>query len=164
MGKLPRAEDRVAGRHACRGAHPSCGLLVCLVRAIGRLRVVRRLAIASLSLAWLCANGLMWDAMQMAAWGKMFAGYTETMSVTQALRETFDPAKPCEMCRGIALAKDATQKQSPAPEQQSAAKFVLALQAVDAPVFGPARETWTSLRAPRLAERSDPVPLPPPRA
>ena len=58
-------------------------------------------------LAWLCANGALLDLVQVFAWSRMFAGYTQTMTVGAALRETFDPAKPCELCLGVADAKDA---------------------------------------------------------
>lgn len=124
----------------------------------------RKLAIVSLAFAWLCANGVLWDAMQVVAWGKMLAGYTETMPLGDALRATFDPAKPCEMCVGIAKAKDATQKQAPAPEPGSAAKFHLAMHVVESPVFAPAPAAWPVARTTMLRERTDPVPLPPPRA
>lgn len=114
-------------------------------------------------LAWLCANGALWDAMQMAAWGKMFAGYSGTMSLTQALRETFDPAKPCEMCLGIAKAKTDTAKQLPSSEQAAAAKFVLILHKADALVFTSVTNEWNATAVAAMTERTDPVPLPPPR-
>ena len=113
-------------------------------------------------IAWLCANGALWDAMQVAAWGKMFASYSESMSITQALRETFDGSKPCEMCVGIAKAKDATTKQMPATER-GASKFVLAIHSVDAPIFTNELGDWPNNPLAGLRERTDPVPLPPPR-
>jgi hypothetical protein len=68
--------------------------------------VRRVVAIFSLVIAWLCANGAVWDAMQIAAWGRMFAGYSETMGFSQALRETLDPAKPSENCGGNSKARN----------------------------------------------------------
>ena len=115
-------------------------------------------------IAWLCANGALWDAMQVAAWSKMFAGYAETMPVSDALRETFDASKPCEMCRGIAKAKNDTEKQLPLIEQSAAAKFVLVIQPVDAPVFANDRGDWRIVSLGGPCERTDPVPVPPPRA
>ena len=125
--------------------------------------VSRALATLSLAFAWLCANGAVWDAMQVAAWGKMFADYSERMTVRQALRETFDPAKPCELCVGIAKAKESSATQSPASEQSAAAKFVLAIHLADAPVFANDPGDWMGGPAPAGLERTDPVPLPPPR-
>ena len=115
-------------------------------------------------LAWLCANGALWDAMQVAAWGKMLAGYSETMPLTQALRETFDASKPCEMCVGIAKAKNATDKTMPVAEERTAAKFVLAIDSVAPPVFMNDPGKWTTSVQPALPNRTDPVPVPPPRA
>src|SRR5687768_1456684 len=47
-----------------------------------------RFAQLSLLLAWVCANGAIWDAVQVFAWSKMFVGYASTMTVPAALRET----------------------------------------------------------------------------
>ena len=123
----------------------------------------RRIAILSLLFAWLCANGILLDAMQLVAWGKMFAGYSQSMSVGQALKETFDPAKPCEMCSRIAKVKDEVKEKMPLPEQQHGGKFVLAIHTVDSPVFRNDPGEWMNSPATRLTERTDPVPLPPPR-
>lgn len=123
----------------------------------------QRFATAALVIAWLCANGAVWDALQLAAWGKMFANYSATMSVTQALKETFDPAKPCDMCVGIVKAKGETKENLPATEQQQTAKFVLAIHTVDSPVFANDMGDWLPAPSMRLAERTDPVPLQPPR-
>lgn len=114
-------------------------------------------------LAWLCANGALWDVMQVAAWGKMFANYSESMSVSAALRETFDLSKPCEMCSGIAKAREATEQNLPQAEARADAKIVLAMHAVDAPVFGNVPENWCGALSLVPAGRTDPVPVPPPR-
>jgi hypothetical protein len=114
-------------------------------------------------LAWLCANGVIWEAMQVAAWGKMFAGYSESMSFSQALRETLDPAKPCDMCVGIAKAKSEAEKKLPSPEQQTAAKFVLIAHAVAQPIFRNERGDWINAPGRRAPSREDSVRLRPPR-
>jgi hypothetical protein len=125
--------------------------------------VVRRIAIASLVFAWLCANGALWDALQMAAWSRMFAGYVQSMPITRALSETFDAAKPCEMCIGIAKARDVTEKQVPRAEPAATAKFVLVIPTADAPVFANDPGEWPTSPPCRITQRTDPVPLPPPR-
>ena len=124
----------------------------------------QRIATGALILAWLCANGAVWDTMQVAAWSKMFAGYSETMSIAQALRETFDASKRCDMCVGIAKAKDATEKQQPATAQSAAPKFVLAFHTVSKPVFANDPGAWTTVTVATVRGRTDPVPVPPPRA
>ena len=47
-------------------------------------RVQRRFAITSLIFAWICANGAVWDAVQVFAWARMFAGYAHTLPVRAA--------------------------------------------------------------------------------
>lgn len=124
----------------------------------------RLLAVSFLVLGWLCANGALWDVMQVAAWGRMFAGYSATMPLGEALRATLDPAKPCEMCVGIAKAKDETAKRALPNEQTAAAKFVLALPTGEAPVFQDVNVEWGRAIARVCPQRSDPVRLRPPRA
>ena len=50
----------------------------------------RAISILSLSLAWLCANGALWDAVQVFARGKMVHEYSRFMTVAQAIEITFD--------------------------------------------------------------------------
>jgi len=129
------------------------------------LAIVRRiLATAALVFAWLCANGALLDALQVVAWGRMFAGYTETMTVSAALRETFNPAKPCALCRRVAKAKEAAHQQLPAAGDQSAPKFVLALHTPAAPVFANDPGEWIERPSMKVCQRTEPVPVPPPRA
>lgn len=123
----------------------------------------RRIATFAIALAWLLANGGAWDVLQVAAWGKMFAGYAETMPLAAALSATLDPTRPCELCVGIAEAKDEANETAPASEQQRSAKFVSVIQEVDGPLFLEVSETWLATPTMKLAERTDPVPVPPPR-
>lgn len=124
----------------------------------------QRIATAALVLAWLCANGAVWDALQLAAWGKMFASYSALMPVNQALTETFDPAKPCEMCVGIAKARGESRQKQSAIEQQVSPKFLLVMEATPSPIFANEPGEWPRVSGRRLIVRTDPVPLPPPRA
>lgn len=117
----------------------------------------------ALVVAWLCANGALWDAMQLMAWGKMFVGYSESMTVSAALQETLDPAKPCEMCKGIAKARSATENEVPPTDHAGAPKFVLVIHTVEAPFFSNSTRDWFAAARPFGTERTDPVPLPPPR-
>ena len=125
----------------------------------------KKLAITCLLLAWICANGALLDVVQVFAWGKMFSGYAQTMSVTAALKETFDPAKPCEMCIGVSTAKeDFEQKKLPAAVEQNGTKLVLAFHLPTAFVWVSAPEAWPRALAVAAPSRSDQVPVPPPRA
>lgn len=124
----------------------------------------RKSAIFSLLFAWLCANGALLDGVQVFAWVKMFAGYTQTMSVPAALRETFDPTKPCEMCVGVASAKDTTRKQLPSSVERSAEKITLALQPTPVLVIAPHAPAWPEVLPVAAVTRCESVPVPPPRA
>jgi hypothetical protein len=132
-----------------------------LPRKVGAVR--RLVATLSLVCAWLCANGAIWDLSQLAAWARMFAGYSQTMTFSAALKETLDPSKPCEMCVGIAKAKQDSENRLPSSEAQAGAKFVLISHVVDEPVFTNDLGSWaeTSVLAP--CGRVEAVPLRPPR-
>lgn len=124
----------------------------------------RRIASFSLLFAWVCANGAIWDAVQVFAWSKMFAGYSQTMSVPAALRATFDPEKPCEMCVGVATAKETAKQQLPPSVEQSAEKLLLAIHSSSAIVFENSPTSWPAIPARVAPVRSESVPVPPPRA
>lgn len=121
------------------------------------------LASVCLLLAWLCANGALLDGVQVVAWARMFAGYSQSMGVSAALRATFDPARPCELCLGVAAARETAQQQAPAALERSAEKIVLALHTAPPVVFA-ARETgWPRTLDATPPLRVDAVPVPPPR-
>lgn len=127
-------------------------------------RVRKNLSIAGLVFAWLCANGALLDVVQVVAWTKMFAGYSETMPLGAALSATFDPAKPCELCVGVAQAKDVAQKQLPPLPEQAASKLVLACEFPSALLFPARTERWPATLAGAAPSRCETVPVPPPRA
>lgn len=125
-----------------------------------------RKTFASLALffAWICANGAIWDAAQVLVWGKMFSDNTRTMSVGAALAATFDPAKACELCAGVADAKETAKQQLPAAVERAADKMLLALHAPAIVVSRQAPEAWPAVPARTAVVRAKAVPLPPPRA
>jgi hypothetical protein len=125
--------------------------------------VRQKLSIACLLFAWLCANGALLDTVQVFAWGKMFAENVRTLSVAEALATTFDPAKPCEMCLGVAAAKETAKQQLPATTERSEEKLLLALHRPALPVFVSATADWPATLASVPPSRTEPVPLPPPR-
>lgn len=105
----------------------------------------------------------MLDAVQVLAWGRMFAGYATTMDVAAALQKTFDPAKPCRMCLSVAAAKRTAREQLPQNVERSAEKLVLAVHRPAPLVFVPDPGEWPATSAHFAPSRVDPVPLPPPR-
>jgi hypothetical protein len=126
--------------------------------------VRRSIATISLFLAWLCANGAIWDVVQVVAWTKMFSSYAVSLPVGDALRETFDASKPCHLCLAVAHAKESEQKQSPQQVDRGTEKLTLALDS-PAPIFlmEPLVD-WPAVRWTMQDPRFEPVPLPPPRA
>jgi hypothetical protein len=126
-------------------------------------RVRNKIASLALACAWLCANGALLDAVQVFAWAKMFTGYTQTMSVATALQKTFDPAQRCEMCDGVAAAKESSREHHPRAVEQSAEKLLLALHRPAPLVFDRAPGDWPSSLALVAPSRTEAVPVPPPR-
>jgi len=123
----------------------------------------RRLATISLITAWLCASGAMLDIAQVSAWARMFAGYARTESLSSAARETFDPGKPCAICRAVAKAREACCPHAPAPANAGAEKMVM-IDERPAPFVGLApRASWPASRVSRASVRDGDVPVPPPR-
>ncbi len=124
-----------------------------------------RKKIASLALffAWLCANGALLDAVQVIAWGKMFAGNAGSMNPVAALQETFNPAKRCEMCRSIAAVRESAQQQLPQTVEPAAEKILLALHSPAPVVLANDPGDWPAVRASLAPSRTEAVPVPPPR-
>lgn len=123
----------------------------------------RLLATAALAFAWLCANGAVWDVVQVVAWGRMFSVNTGSMDLSTALRETFNPKRACALCVGVYQAKEQARTQLPAPADGEPVKIVLMLEMVDAPVFASDPGVWLPTSVLGDLERREPVPLRPPR-
>ena len=127
--------------------------------------VKRILATTALLLGWLCANGALLDTLQVVAWSRMFASNTGTMSVSAALQETFNPQTACSLCKHVAKAKETAQQQLPLPgdSDSAAPKFVLVLDTVEPSVFARDPGNWIASPSMRVCQRTEPVPVPPPR-
>ncbi len=123
------------------------------------------IAIAALLLAWLCANGALLDGLQVFAWTRMFANYSQSMSVSAALRATFDPAKPCDLCIGVANAKDNLQQKAiPAAVERSGEKELVLVLHTSAPlILTRVSECWPRSHVATRRIRAEDVPVPPPR-
>jgi hypothetical protein len=131
--------------------------------AASSTRVRKQLAIFSLLFAWFCANGALLDGVQVFAWVKMFAGYARVMPVADALRTTFDPNQPCDMCLGVAAAKETARQQLPPSAERAVEKLLLACHAGTVFVMPQTSETWTAALARAAPFRTEEVPVPPPR-
>lgn len=124
----------------------------------------RRLSIIALCLAWLCANGAIWNAVQVVAWAKMLHDYSQMMPVAQALQITFDGSAPCELCHFTEKAQDAAREQLPREAALGGAEKIL-LATESTTVFVPAAPdfAWPGVATDAGPLRPDPVPVPPPR-
>lgn len=128
------------------------------------IRVRRRISIAALCLAWLCANGAIWNAVQVVAWARMFQDYSQVMPLAQALQLTFSGEAPCDLCTLAETGKDAAREQLPRDEALGATdKFVLSFQAATPVVLTAPDITWPGLAHEAGRLRTELVPVPPPR-
>ncbi len=125
----------------------------------------RRVSIAALCLAWLSANGAIWDVVQVVAWAKMFHDYAQVMPAAQALQVTFDGSAPCDLCHIAREAQDTAHEQLPRDEVLGGGTEKLLLMAETAPTFVPAApdSTWPAVADGAGLTRTEPVPVRPPR-
>jgi hypothetical protein len=126
----------------------------------------RKLSLSCLLLAWICANGMVWNAVQLVAWAKMFHDYAQVMPVAQALKLTLDGSAPCDVCKFTEGARDNERQQLPREAALGAAHEKILFVADTAPVSvlpAPA-PAWPGLAHEAGRTRTDTVPVPPPRA
>ena len=124
----------------------------------------RRLSFAALVLAWLCANGAIWNVVQVVAWAKMINDYSRVMPMTRAIRITFDGSAPCTLCVMTAQARDAAREQLPQEAALGATeKLLLSFQPTPVFVLTAPEAAWPGIGDVTGLMRTDPVPLPPPR-
>ncbi len=131
---------------------------------IGRA-LPRKFSILCLLFAWLCANGAVWNMVQVVAWGKMYLDYASVLPARIALRKTFDGSKPCELCTVVRQAEDAARDQAPRDAEFGGGSVKLQLIAEAAPTIVLSRPAWTWPQSGNESgdERTERVPLPPPR-
>jgi hypothetical protein len=75
--------------------------------------VVGCLARAVTICALCCAIGLQWVALQSIAWTAMIVDYSKRGSLCEAIKQTFDGAHPCSLCRIVNRGKTTDKKSDP---------------------------------------------------
>lgn len=123
----------------------------------------KRIQIIFVLSAWLLATGVQWDLVQVAGWGKMFATYSQTMSLTEAVKKTFS-GEMCGVCEVVSTAKQGSGDHDLPGMARAEGKLVCISQAAPVIYFQiaePARWTFSDL-SPLSAQRATP-PTPPPR-
>jgi hypothetical protein len=123
----------------------------------------RRLPAISLFCAWLCASGAMLDVAQVFAWARMFTGYARSESVAAAVRDTFDPARPCALCCALGKARQASGQHVPAVPS-GGDRMILVFERPDVFVAASPERAWPDFPGARAVARACDVPVPPPRA
>jgi hypothetical protein len=124
---------------------------------------VRRLSAACLLAAWLFASGVALDVAQALAWTRMFVGYARSESVASAARDTFDPQRPCPICRAVRRAREAQGRNSPALSPTVSDKLVLVLESPAPFVAQDSGRDWPAWTPAETKARFADVPVPPPR-
>lgn len=125
-----------------------------------RTAVRRRISLLSLCLAWLCANGAIWDVVQAVAWAKMVRDYSRVMPVARAVEITFNGTAPCTLC---VLVEEGRAGESTQQVERSHERVLLALHLPDRIVLGAPDQKWSVATDAIGLIRTDPVPVPPPR-
>lgn len=125
--------------------------------------VRRKLSTFALILAWLCANGAVWNVVQVVAWAKMFHDYSQVMPAHEALRITFE-GEACDLCHVVQAAQDTARDQLPQDLLGGTDRVVLAFHATPPVVLTAPDFAWPGLVNEAGLTRTDAVPVPPPRA
>jgi hypothetical protein len=125
----------------------------------------RNFSIGCLLFAWFCANGALWNVVQVVAWVKMFHDYSETMPASEALQNTFDGSKPCKLCSMAKAAEDTAHKQLPrdAALGHGSEKLLLVYECAPVVVVRAPDFAWPDVTDDAGLIRVDSVPVPPPR-
>ncbi|MBI2512650.1 MAG: hypothetical protein HYV96_11775 [Opitutae bacterium] len=124
----------------------------------------RQLSTIALLLAWLCANGAVWNVVQVVAWAKMFRDYSAVMPAHEALRITFE-GEACNLCHVAQAAQDTAREQLPHDAALGGSdRVVLAFHATPPVVLTAPDFSWPGLVDEAGLTRTDAVPVPPPRA
>ena len=120
---------------------------------------------ACLLFAWLCANGALWNVVQVVAWAKMFHDYSATMPTAEALELTFDASKPCKLCCIAKSAEETARKQLPreAVLGGGVEKLLLIAECTPAVVVPVPDFNWPGVTDDTGLIRKEAVPVPPPR-
>ena len=79
---------------------------------------------------------------QVVAWARMFAGYTRTESFAAAAGDTFDPERPCAMCRVLSRVRETCGGRAPAVPAPSAEKVVLVVERAEPFIPVRAAQEW----------------------
>ena len=127
--------------------------------------VRRRISLGCLLFAWLCANGALWNVVQVVAWAKMYHDYAQIMPAARALQITCDGSAPCDPCRLSQSAEETARQQLPRDAALGGGmeKILLVAESLPVVVVTAPEFAWPGVGPDAGSTRSDKVPVPPPR-
>lgn len=127
--------------------------------------VRRKLSFACLLFAWICANGMVWNVVQVVAWARMFQQLAQVMPATRALQVTLDGSAPCPLCKLSQAGQDNGRKQLPQDAALGAAagKILYLAESAPTPVVLAPETAWPRGTDAAGLTRPEAVPVPPPR-
>lgn len=123
----------------------------------------RRVSIAALCFAWLCANGVVWNGVQVVAWVKMVHDYSQVMPLRQAVKVVLSGEAPCDVCNFVDAAQDSARDLPREAALGATDRFVLSFHATAPIVLTPPDSAWPPIASVAGRVRREAVPLPPPR-
>lgn len=127
--------------------------------------VRRKLSLACLLFAWICANGMVWNVVQVVAWARMFRQFAQVMPAARALQVTLDGSAPCPLCKLSRAGQDNERKQLPPEAALGASDKLLLACDTSTPMFLlPPDPAWPGVVHDSGLTRTEAVPVPPPRA
>ena len=125
----------------------------------------RKISILCLLVAWLCANGVVWNVVQVIGWSKMLHDYSRVMPVAEAIKLTFSGEAPCDFCRVAETGKDQADQQLPHDILGSPAERIFFVSdCTPLEVVLATDLSWPGLVHEAGLTRTGSVPVPPPRA
>jgi hypothetical protein len=126
--------------------------------------VRRKFSIVCLLFAWLCANGAIWNVVQVVGWAQMIRNYSQIMPATQALQVTFDGSAPCKLCHLAHDGRAAAEKAPPSAALGGAEeKIFLMAECAPTPVLVAPDFSWPGVADVAGLARTESVLVPPPR-
>ena len=127
--------------------------------------VRRKFSIACLLAAWVCANGMVWNVVQVVAWARMFQQFSQVMPAARALQVTFSGEAPCPLCKLSQTAQDNERKQLPPDAALGGAteKILFLADSAPAPLVIAPESSWPGVVDAAGLTRTESVPVPPPR-
>lgn len=111
-----------------------------------------------------CSVGLHWAALQTVAWTGMFIGFAQKAPLAEAVKKTFDGEHPCALCKLVAEGSQHDREHDDKAPARVVKKLDAILFATAAIPKRPLVDLTFTPELRRADSRTEPPPVPPPRA